>query len=142
MMLKNVGIDNEYVISGILHDIIEDTDYTYNDIKNEFGIKIADNVLKVSEDNNIKEWKTRKEKFLNKMESESDINILLLECADKLHNLMSDYNTYQKIGNNINSSASLEENKWWYNSLLKIIKRKCNNDLVSRFEKAVNYYYN
>ncbi len=39
MMLKDIGCDEDMVISGILHDVIEDTNYTYENIKSEFGRK-------------------------------------------------------------------------------------------------------
>lgn len=58
-MLKNIGCNETIVISGLLHDIIEDTEYDYDYIKKAFGKEIADNVLAVSEDKTILDWKKR-----------------------------------------------------------------------------------
>ena len=63
-MLKNIGCDQITVTSGFLHDIIEDTNYDYTYIKENFGEEVANNVIQVSEDMNIPNWKERKEKFI------------------------------------------------------------------------------
>ena len=41
VILAELGMDTEIVIGGILHDVIEDTEYTYDDIVNEFSERIA-----------------------------------------------------------------------------------------------------
>lgn len=41
VILSELGLDMESLVAGILHDIIEDTDYTYNDISNIFGEEVA-----------------------------------------------------------------------------------------------------
>lgn len=144
MMLKDINLDNEYVITGLLHDIIEDSEYTYDDIKETFSETIADNILRVSEDNIIKDWIERKKEFISRLEQEQDINILYLECADKLHNLLSDYELFNKVGKRAwdSSPASYEENKWYYGEILKIINKKCSkNSLTIRYERLYNYYF-
>jgi len=144
MMLKDLGLANEYVISGILHDVIEDTSFSYQDIEKEFGKKVATNVLKVSENKNISDWKERKKEFIARLKKEKDDNILILECADKLHNLLSDYNLFKKIGKEIwkYSSVSYEDIKWYYKNIFKIIKERCNNDLIIRYQNILNHYFN
>jgi len=47
-MLKDIGCNEDVVVSGLLHDIIEDTEYNYEDIYERFGKTIADNVLFLS----------------------------------------------------------------------------------------------
>jgi len=84
-MLKSIGCSEEIVVSGFLHDIIEDTSYDYEYIKDNFGKKIADNVLILSEDITIKDFYKRKEVFIEKI-LQSNEDILLIELADKLHN--------------------------------------------------------
>lgn len=85
-MLKDSGYNKEIILTGFLHDIIEDTEYTYEDIVRLFGETIASNVLKVSEDTTITDWTKRKEEFFNRMTSWSK-EIFLVELADKLQNL-------------------------------------------------------
>ena len=96
-MLAEVGMSKKIILSGLLHDIIEDTDYTYDDIKIKFGEDIANNVLYLSENQDIKDFKERKLEFINRLKN-YDSDLLLVELADKLQNLVSDYELFSKQG--------------------------------------------
>ncbi len=143
-MLKDNCYSQDIVISGFLHDLIEDTDYGYEYIKNNFGQSVADNVLKVSEDISIEDWKERKKIFIDKMNYASK-DILLIEIADKLHNLISDYDNFLKIGKEALATlnTTYEMNKWYYTSLQKIFNDRiteCN--LLNRYNKMIELYFN
>lgn len=45
-ILANMSLDDETIIAGLLHDVIEDTKATYDDIKREFGKSVADMVIR------------------------------------------------------------------------------------------------
>ncbi len=64
IILARMGCSEELVIAGILHDVIEDTDYEKEDIEREFGKKVADLVSGVSEENKKDSWVERKNKTL------------------------------------------------------------------------------
>ncbi len=142
-MLKNNNQPLDTIISGYLHDIIEDTNSTYEDIKNKFGETIANNVLLLSEDNSIKDWQERKKTFINQIKDQPE-EIIIIEIADKLHNLISDYDNWL-----INKSIALETptrsyelGKWFYLELQKLFNdRISNNELLDRFNTIVNIYY-
>lgn len=59
MMLKDSNMSEDCVIAGILHDVVEDTKYTLNDIKKEFGDNVAKIVEEVTEDKSLP-WEERK----------------------------------------------------------------------------------
>lgn len=131
MMVKDAGCSDEYVISAILHDVIEDTSFTYEDIKKEFGEKIANDVLLLSENQDIDDYIERKTDFLNKLKN-CDENILIVECADKLHNLLFDYEIDPSIIDKHSSGM-----KWFYSEIYKIVSSKCSNKLVDRFKVMI-----
>jgi len=89
--LSELSMDLETIVSAILHDLIEDTDITYNDIKKEFGKEIADivdGVTKLDKINyNSKE--EAKADAIRKMviAMSKDIRVLILKLADRLHNI-------------------------------------------------------
>ena len=142
-MLKNIGCDEDVVLGGLRHDIIEDSDYDYEYLVNNFGKKIADYVLNVSEDMSIKDWKERKIAFMENLEKQ-DNNIVLIEVADKLHNLLSDYHLWEKEGSSalVTLKTTYEMNKWYYLEMKKIFNKKLdNNDLLYRYNNICKVYF-
>jgi (p)ppGpp synthase/HD superfamily hydrolase len=63
--LSNLGYGEDVVIISILHDLIEDTEVKYVDIKEKFGKKIADTVLALSFDPGINDRKKRDKKEID-----------------------------------------------------------------------------
>ena len=95
-ILEEWGMDEDTVIAGILHDTVEDTDLTLNDIKKEFGESVAflvDGVTKLSNARNgMRDIDTylpeTKDNFLRLMIAlGDDIRVLIIKLADRLHNL-------------------------------------------------------
>ena len=142
-MLKNIGCDNDTVYIGYLHDVIEDTPYTYDDILDRYGKKVADGVLKLSENQNIENYVERKKDFIKKLEQE-DENIILVEVADKLQNLISDYDQYLVKGKDflVTQAGNYEELKWYYLELKKLFNSKIsNNRLLDRYNEITERYF-
>ena len=95
-ILEDWGMDEDTVIAGILHDTVEDTNVTLNDIKEEFGESVAflvDGVTKLSvARNGMRDLDTylpeTKDNFLRLMVAlGDDIRVLIIKLADRLHNL-------------------------------------------------------
>ncbi len=91
LYLSNLSMDIETIVSAILHDLIEDTEITYKDLKKEFGKEVADivdGVTKLDKINyNSKE--EAKADAIRKMviAMAKDIRVLILKLADRLHNI-------------------------------------------------------
>ncbi|MCR5700372.1 MAG: RelA/SpoT family protein [Candidatus Saccharibacteria bacterium] len=95
-ILEEWGMDEDTIIAGILHDTIEDTDLTLDDIKQEFGESVAflvDGVTKLSTARNgMRDIDTylpaTRDNFLRLMIAlGDDIRVLIIKLADRLHNL-------------------------------------------------------
>ena len=142
-MLKNIGCDEETVFIGYLHDIIEDTKYTYNDILEKFGKNIADGVLQLSEDKSILDYVDRKKEFIKQLKKVND-NLIVVEIADKLQNLISDYEQYKIKGKEflITEANNYDELKWYYLELKKLFNKRINNNhLLERYNQIVYEYF-
>jgi len=142
-MLKDIGCNENIIISGFLHDIIEDTNYDYNYLKENFNKEIADNVLIVSEDMSITDWHKRKEVFINNLYNQNE-NIILIELADKLHNLIFDYDLWLVDGKDALATlnTSYEDNKWYYLEMRKLFNSKLDsNKLLDRYNEMCDLYF-
>jgi guanosine-3',5'-bis(diphosphate) 3'-pyrophosphohydrolase len=89
--LSNLSMDIETVTAALLHDLIEDTDITYGDIKKSFGSDVANIVDGVTKLDRIR-YNTKEEAkagAIRKMviAMSKDIRVLILKLADRLHNI-------------------------------------------------------
>jgi (p)ppGpp synthase/HD superfamily hydrolase len=86
MTLYELNYSEDIIISSILHDLIEDTNITYDDIKNEFGEKIANIVSAVSFNPQIDD-KLEQAKEMFKKCHENGFDALIVKCSDLLDNI-------------------------------------------------------
>ena len=95
-ILEEWGMDEDTIIAGVLHDTVEDTDITIEDIKKEFGDTVAflvDGVTKLSNARTgMRDIDTylpaTKDNFLRLLIAlGDDIRVLIIKLADRLHNL-------------------------------------------------------
>lgn len=106
-ILMDYGLDSDTIIAALLHDVIEDTTYTENDIKSKFGNGIYEMVMgvtkltriNVSNDNTATDIELAQAETIRKlfMAMAKDIRVLLVKLADRLHNMRTlEYQTQEK----------------------------------------------
>ncbi len=88
---KEVGLGSTSICSALLHDVVEDTDYTVEDIENIFGPKIAqivDGLTKISGGIFGEQASAQAENFKKLLLTMSDdIRVILIKICDRLHNM-------------------------------------------------------
>ena len=87
---KEVGLGKTSIICALLHDVVEDTDYTLDDINNVFGkktTKIIDGLTKIQEvfDKNVSLQAENFRKML--LTLSDDVRVILIKLCDRLHNM-------------------------------------------------------
>ena len=81
------GRDTVLVLAGLLHDTIEDTETTFDELEEEFGREVADLVAEVSDDKSLRKAE-RKRLQIEKTPTKSD-RAKMIKMADKTSNLRS-----------------------------------------------------
>ena len=90
-ILSQLGMDPEAIEAGLLHDCIEDTSVTYNDVKKEFGDSVALLVDGVTKLGHIV-YSSREEEQMEDLRKmflamAKDIRVIIIKLADRLHNM-------------------------------------------------------
>ncbi len=91
IVVKEIGLGSTSICAALLHDVVEDTEYTKEDIENLFGPKIADIVeglTKISGGVFGEQASVQAENFRKLLLTMSeDIRVILIKIADRLHNM-------------------------------------------------------
>lgn len=121
--------DLDVVAAAILHDTIEDTDVTPEQLRAMFGDKIAD--LVASETENKREnlppaesWQIRKEESIAELAAADDINIKILWLSDKLSNMRSFYRLHAQSGDKMwerFNQKDPQKQEWYYRKVAEML---------------------
>lgn len=91
IVCREMGLGSTSICSALLHDVVEDTEYTVEDIKDMFGEKIAqivDGLTKISGGIFGEQASAQAENFRKLLLTMSDdIRVILIKIADRLHNM-------------------------------------------------------
>ncbi len=90
-ILAKMGLDEQTISAALLHDVVEDTEVTSEDLKNIFGEEIAEMVAGVTKLSTI-QFATVEEKQVENyrkmfLAMGKDIRVILIKLADRLHNM-------------------------------------------------------
>ena len=101
IVAEELHLDSESIIAALLHDCIEDTDATYDDIAKRFSPTVADLVEGVSKLTRVHYTSKEEEQMENLrkmlMAMAKDIRVILIKIADRLHNMRTmAYQTAEK----------------------------------------------
>lgn len=121
--------DEDLIAAALLHDVIEDTDFSETDIEACFGARIA--ALVAAESENKREhlpaedtWRTRKEETLCHLRSAS-YDVKAIALGDKLSNIRAIHTDYMRIGAALWERFNQHDpaaHAWYYQSIAEILE--------------------
>ncbi|HPZ09076.1 MAG TPA: HD domain-containing protein [Candidatus Eremiobacteraeota bacterium] len=145
-ILIDCDCTNEVVVAGFLHDTVEDTPVTIEDIKKAFGEYVAFIVKSVSEPDKSDTWENRK-KHTIEISKTAPLEVLLVEIADKLDNIkglreacitdsMSVWNRFKR---------GKEKQEWYYRTLSQVLTERLKQEpgltLARQFASEVEWVF-
>ena len=133
-ILATLTNDQDVITAGILHDIVEDTDGTLEEIEQRFGSRVAFLISSESEGKHPAEsrdasWKQRKEDSLLVLKNTDDQGVRMLWLADKLANIRSLAGAYSEKGEKLWESFNQrdpEMQHWYYRSVAEQLELSLN----------------
>lgn len=114
-ILSEYGYDDNVVAAAYLHDVIEDTKYTKEDLLKEFNEDIVSLVLGATEEDKSLSWEERKTITIDKVK-DLDLRHKVVVCADKISNL-EDMRIIFEVNGKRDFSAfkrGFDKQKWYY----------------------------
>lgn len=138
-ILKEYRCSDNLISAGLLHDILEDTQYDFEFLKKEFGEEIANLVNAATEQNKDATWEERKQATIDKIKNLSLEEKIVL-CADKISNLEDMYILFNIKGKKDFSSfkRSEKKQKWYYDNLYNSFISNDNHEIFDRFKNLIN----
>ena len=90
-LVADLGLDADSIIAALLHDTIEDTDATHEEVAKRFGVTVANLVEGVTKLNKVKYTSTEEKQMENLrkmlMAMAQDVRVILIKICDRVHNI-------------------------------------------------------
>lgn len=146
MLLKAHNCSESVVIAALLHDVVEDTDGTFNEINNLFGRTVEELVKYVTEQDNQKKWEDRKVDSIEKIKK-APLDAKLITVADKIDNLQSMLDGEMIHGDSMWRAfdRGKKDQQWYYNQMYQSVTTSSDSvddlhPLVMLFKKLLDQF--
>ena len=137
--------DQELLAAAALHDTVEDTDVTIEQIRAEFGDRVASLVAAESDEphqsrDSIENWRARKQTAINRLSCGSR-DAKMVALGDKLSNMRAIARDYAEQGDklwNIFHSNDRKDHEWHYRGLADALSELHDTFAFKEFEHLIN----
>ena len=122
-MLQEMGCDETIVAAGLLHDTVEDTPITIEQIREKFGVEVADIVAGCTEPpKKSNNWEERKLYMIRSL-VDAPLTVKLVAATDKYHNLSHSLYMSRERGKSIwrRFGRGKEQQAWYYRNVSQSI---------------------
>jgi len=147
MIVSDYSNDEETIVASLLHDTLEDTDYTAQELEDDFGGTVREIVEAISEPNDEAyaklSWKDQKEHYAKNLRKAPQ-QALIIAAADKIHNMRSMVEEYFDDHPRFlaDFKGSLEDRAIMYQDISNAINRSLKNEIIHEFNHVFEEYKN
>ncbi|MDQ6613322.1 MAG: HD domain-containing protein [Actinomycetota bacterium] len=141
-LVLDAGGDEDLAIAGLLHDTIEDTGTTAQELESGFGPRVAAIVEACTDAHEHPKppWRARKEQYLAHLQSaDTPVDVLVVSRADKLHNARAILSDYRDVGEQLWGRFQEGPNQqvWYYGSLAEIFMDRLPGPMTDELSRVV-----
>lgn len=147
MIASDYTQEDDVIVAALLHDTLEDTDYTAEELQEDFGGSVRDIVESLTQPDydGAKEltWTEQKKRYAKQLKKASD-EALIVAAADKIHNMRSiveeyfdDHARFMK-----EFRGSLDDRALMYQDISNILNSQLKNDIIHEFNHVYSEYKN
>ncbi|QQR65193.1 bifunctional (p)ppGpp synthetase/guanosine-3',5'-bis(diphosphate) 3'-pyrophosphohydrolase [Candidatus Kaiserbacteria bacterium] len=139
--------DEDTIVAALLHDTLEDTDYTEKELEDDFGGAVRDIVVALTEppvsDYDRKNIFFQKKEYLKQIKDASE-RALIVVAADKIHNMRSIVEEYFDDHSSFLShfGTHIEDRLMVYQEISNVLNRRLKNQILSEFNSVFTEYKN
>lgn len=146
LILCDYTDDEDTIVAGLLHDTLEDTDYTLKELREDFGGPVSELVLALSEpkldaQGNKLPWIEKKKQYSKQLKLASE-QALIIAAADKIHNfrcLVEEY--YEEPERFIKDFGPNQKDRMEaYQTIANVINSRLKNKILEEFNHTFNEY--
>lgn len=136
-ILAKAGGSDEVIAAGFVHDVVEDTACTLEDVRARLGETVAGIVATVSE-NKALPWEDRKRAYIDAVRAGST-DARLVSLADKVHNARSVLDAHEREGESVwrYFKGGKETHVWFMESMLTMFRETLEHPLVDEYAALV-----
>lgn len=140
--------DIEVLQAAILHDTLEDTQVTFEDIRRMFGSRVAALVEDETEDKRpdrpaSETWEIRKRETIERLK-ERPLDVKVITLADKTANLESIVKEWQRVGDRIWLKFNQQDKKkqeWYFRSIRENLKEFSDTDVIRAYDRYIGIVF-
>lgn len=147
IILRDYTRDEDTLVAALLHDTLEDTDYTAEEMEGDFGKKVTEIVQTLSEPTHDRKnkltWTERKKAYAEQIKK-GPIEAVYIAAADKCHNFRSIVDDYYGNHNSFlrDFGKSLDDRIEVYQSISNAINSRLKDGIVHEFNHTFDAYKN
>ena len=148
MIVSDYTNDEDTICAALLHDTIEDTDYTAEELQEDFGGPVRDIVEALSEqqtedDGGKTIWKKKKNIYVEQLKT-APLEALIVCAADKIHNMRTMVEDYYDDHSKFiaNFGGKLEERIIAYQEIANVLNKRLKSEILAEFNNVFTEYKN
>lgn len=143
-IVADYTVDEDIIIASILHDSLEGTGYTAQELESDFGSRVRMIVELLTEYpplDTTYTWSERKDAYIANL-AEAPEEVLLVAAADAIHNLRSIVEEYQQnvAGYETDFNGSLTERALFYDTKGQMLRERLASPIVAEYDHVLNEY--